>query len=157
MSSPSENSPESKPRKIPQFVKPLFEMGTEIPAPVEADQDIDDPKGEAHRVIKRLVAIVEDHTRAAKLLHLDLSADDVLAVIASLQDHAKGGKGVPVSGGRDEIHSYCLDRLFEELVEEPSNILFTTQKGEDSVRYDAMNASFWLECLDLFGRKYSRL
>ena len=54
-----------------------------------------------------------------------------------------------VGGARDEIHGYCLNRLFDELVEEPSNILFTTKTGPDSIRYDAMNAKFWLECLDL--------
>ena len=49
----------------------------------------------------------------------------------------------------DEIHGYCLNRLFDELVEEPSNILFTTKTGPDTMRYDAMNAAFWIECLDL--------
>ncbi len=136
--------------KESQVVRSLFEMGTETPPPVEAKQEMEDPKGEAQRIVKRLAAIVEDHKQAARSLHIDLGPDDLRAVIGSLKDHAKGGVGVPVSGARDEIHGYCLNRLFEELVEEPSNILFTTQKGNDTVRYDAMNASFWLECLDLF-------
>ena len=55
----------------------------------------------------------------------------------------------------DEIHGYCLNRLFDELVEEPSNILFTTKTGPDTIRYDAMNASFWIECLDLMEASFS--
>ena len=70
-------------------------------------------------------------------------------VISALRDHARGGKGSPVPGSRDEIHGYCLNRLFDEFVEEPSNILFTTKTGPDTTRYDAMNAAFWIECLDL--------
>jgi alpha-galactosidase len=46
-------------------------------------------------------------------------------------------------------HTHVLTRLFEELVEEPSNILFTTTTGPETTRYDAMDATFWLECLDL--------
>ena len=154
MSKSSENTPETKPTKVPSVIRPLFEMGTEIPAPVEAKQEMEDPRGEAQRIVRRLAAIVEDHRQAAKPLNIDLGANDIRAVLASLKQHAKGGTGVPIAGARDEIHGYCLNRLFEELVEEPSNILFTTQKGADAIRYDAMSASFWLECLELFELKY---
>ena len=35
---------------------------------------------------------------------------------------------------------------------EPSNVLFTTRTGPDSIRYDAMEPDFWIECLDLMER-----
>ena len=133
----------------PDTVRPLFEMGTEVPSLPEADQDIADRKGEAKRVVKRLAAIVEDHRQAAIPLNIKLGASDLSSVLGALRDHAQGRPGTPVGGARDEIRGYCLNRLFDELVEEPSNILFTTKTGPDSIRYDAMNAKFWLECLDL--------
>jgi len=131
-------------------VPSLFEMGSENLEPVEATQEMDDPKEEVQRIVKRLAAIVEDHKRAAEQLNITLGQDDLSLVIDSLKNHGKGGEGIPVPGARDEIHGYCLNRLFEELVEEPSNILYTTKRGADTVKYDAMNASFWLECLDFF-------
>ena len=133
----------------PDTVRPLFEMGTEVPFLPEADQDIADRNGEAKRVVKRLAAIVEDHRQAAIPLNIELGASDLSSVLGALRDHAQGRPGTPVGDARDEIHGYCLNRLFDELVEEPSNILFTTKTGPDSIRYDAMNAKFWLECLDL--------
>ena len=133
----------------PKTVRPLFEMGSEIPSNPEVDQEIQDRKGEAKRVVKRLTTIFEDHKDAAIPLKIKLSSQDLRLVLKALRDHAKGGSGSPVSGSRDEIHGYCLNRLFDELVEEPSNILFTTRTGPDTMRYDAMNASFWIECLDL--------
>jgi hypothetical protein len=133
----------------PKTVRPLFEMGSEIPSNPEVEQEIQDRKGEAERVVKRLVSIFDDHKDAAIPLKIKLSSEDLRLVINALRDHAKGGSGSPVSGSRDEIHGYCLNRLFDELVEEPSNILFTTKTGPDTMRYDAMNASFWIECLDL--------
>ena len=133
----------------PKTVRPLFEMGSEIPSNPEVEQEIQDRKGEAKRVVKRLTTIFEDHKAAAMPLKIKLSSEDLRLVMKALRDHAKGGSGSPVSGSRDEIHGYCLNRLFDELVEEPSNILFTTKTGPDTMRYDAMNASFWIECLDL--------
>ena len=126
----------------------LFDFESSIIPPVEAEQHIDDPKGEIIRIVKRLGAIVEDHRQSAIPLNIKLGASDIKSVIGSLRKHAKGEEGHPVPNARDEIHGYCLNRLFEELVEEPSNILYSTQKRDDTIRYDAMSASFWLECLD---------
>ena len=135
--------------ETPKTVRPLFEMGSEIPSNPEVEQEIQDRKGEAKRVVKRLTTIFEDHKAAAMPLKIKLSSEDLRLVMKALRDHAKGGSGSPVLGSRDEIHGYCLNRLFDELVEEPSNIFFTTRTGPDTLRYDAMNASFWIECLDL--------
>ena len=43
----------------------LFEMGSELPQNPEVEQEIQDRKGEAKRVVKRLAAIFEDHKDAA--------------------------------------------------------------------------------------------
>ena len=136
-------------KETSKTVRSLFEMGSEIPSNPEVEQEIEDRKGEAKRVVKRLASIFEDHKNAAIPLKIKLSSRDLHLVINALREHAKGGSGSPVSGSRDEIHGYCLNRLFDELVEEPSNILFTTKTGPDTMRYDSMNASFWIECLDL--------
>ena len=138
----------------PDTVRPLFEMGTEMPPQPEIEQDIGDRKGEAKRILKRLAAIVEDHRQAAISLGVELGGRELFFVLSALRKHAQGLQGSPVKGARDEIHGYCLNRLFDELVEEPSNILFTTKTGPDSVRYDAMNAAFWIECLDLMEATY---
>ncbi len=135
-------------------IRPLFEMGTEIPPLPEIEQDIVDRKAESKRIVKRLAAIVEDHRQAAIPLDVKLGASDLNAVLNALREHAQGLPGRPVRNTRDEIHGYCLNRLFDELVEEPSNILFATKTGTESIRYDAMNAAFWMECLDLMEVTY---
>ncbi|MEO0444988.1 MAG: hypothetical protein AAF191_02810 [Verrucomicrobiota bacterium] len=135
-------------------VRPLFDTELEVPPPSDVIQEIDDRKGEAKRIVKRLAAIIEDHRQAALPLSIELGSSDISSVIGALREHAQGKAGSPVPGARDEIHGYCLNRLFDELVEEPSNILFTTMTGPDTVRYDAMNAEFWMECLDLMEAIY---
>ena len=143
-----------KREESPRTVRPLFEMGSEEPPLPEVEQEIDDRKAEAKRVIKRIYAIFEDHRDAAVSLKIKLGPQDLSLVLEALRQHAKGGSGTPVPGSRGEIHGYCLNRLFEELVEEPSNILFTTKTGPDTMRYDAMNAEFWIECLDLMEQTF---
>lgn len=133
----------------PETVRPLVEVNKELFPPTETQQAIADRKGEAKRIVKRLAAIVEDHRQAALPLDIELGAKDISSVLTALREHARGGAGTPVPGSRDEIHGYCLNRLFDELVEEPSNILFTTVTGPDTIRYEAMSAAFWMECLDL--------
>ncbi|MEM6916717.1 MAG: hypothetical protein AAF491_09150 [Verrucomicrobiota bacterium] len=134
------------PEERPETTRPLFDV---LPPSPEIKQEIADRKGEAKRIVKRLAAIVEDHRQSALHLDIEIGAREISLVISALRDHAEGGAGTPVPGARDEVHGYCLNRLFEELVEEPSNILFTTKTGPDTVRYDAMNTPFWIECLDL--------
>ena len=51
-------------------VRPLFEMGSELPQNPEVEQDIQDRKGEAKRVIKRLASIFAEHKDAALPLSL---------------------------------------------------------------------------------------
>ena len=74
-------------------------------------------------------------------------------VIAALRDHANGGLGTLKLNDYDEIESHCLNRLFEELVEEPSNILYVTPTSPSTTRYNSMDPSFWIECLDLLERE----
>lgn len=135
----------------PETIRPLFEVLPTLPA---VEQEIEDRKAEAKRVVKRLAAIIEDHRQSAIPLNIELGAKEISSVLSALREHARGGTGTPVPGANDEVHGYCLNRLFDELVEEPSNILFTTKTGPDTIRYEAMNADFWMECLDLLEAIY---
>lgn len=133
----------------PKEVRSLFEMGSELPPAPEVKQEIGNRKEEAKRVVKRLYAIFEEHREAAIHLEIELGLKDLSIVLECLREHARGGTKITFSGSRDEIHDYCLKRLFDELAEEPSNILFTTKTGPKTIRYDAMSADFWIECLDV--------
>jgi hypothetical protein len=133
----------------PKTIRPLFKIEEEKPGPpVDAPEIINRPQ-EAKRVAKRITSIVDEHRHASLALGVTLGAAELRIVIAALRDHAKGGPGTLDLTNRDELQSHCLRRLFEELVEEPSNILYATKTGADSIRYDAMESSFWIECLDL--------
>jgi hypothetical protein len=103
---------------------------------------------EVSRIAPRLMLLMDEHRRAAQSMNIILDRDSILHVIESLREHARQGDPQPAATARDEVHAYVLTRLFDELSEEPSNILFTTQTSPDTVRYDAMEAAFWIECLN---------
>lgn len=111
-------------------------------------QEIEDRKGEAGRVVKRLLAIIEDHRQAAVRLGVEMDAGLLEVVIRALEAELRreDARAVLQQGG-DEVRSYLATALYEELLEEPSNILFTTHVAPDVVRYEAMDAGFWGECV----------
>ena len=141
-------------------VRPLFDVQPQINKSLEPTQSeepqqtFDTHSAEAQHVVKRLLTIIEEHRDAASHMSISLNAEDLTLVTNALKDHAKGGKGILAIEGKDEVLSYCLTRLYEELVEEPSNILYTTKTGKDTVRYDAMEAPFWIACLNLLEQKF---
>jgi hypothetical protein len=111
------------------------------------------PGEEKARILKRLIALVAEHSLSAERVGIHLSQNDLKIVFAALRDHAKTGTAPTFDTSRDEIHHYVLDSLFAELVEEPSNILYTTRTSADTMRYDAMQPDFWIECLDLLEKR----
>ncbi|HAE30189.1 MAG TPA: hypothetical protein DCF89_03665 [Flavobacteriales bacterium] len=134
---------------IPATTKPLFEdlqMGSPLP---DDKPEIVNRKAEAKRVINRISGIILEHREASLQLNVVLGWNELSIVINALRDHAQGGQGILQLAGLDEIQAHCINRLYEELVEEPSNILYSTPTGPSTTRYDSMEPSFWIECLDL--------
>ena len=129
------------------FRKSPFIGGVPEPPPAKPPQDIEDRKGEARRIVKRLLAIIADHHSSSDHLGVALDQPLLLQVVAALEAEIRGQDPAPLLHHDDEIRRYLIQALYEELLEEPSNILFTTQVSPDVVRYDAMETAFWQECL----------
>ena len=140
-------------KNIPDTIRPLFDFDQRgVSLPIDKPV-IENRVAEAKRVIKRLAAIILEHREVSLQLGFELEGEDLRIVIEALREHAVGGRGFLQLSDHDEIQSHCLNRLYEELVEEPSNILYATPTGPDSTRYDAMDPSFWIECLNLLEEK----
>jgi len=115
--------------------------------PSRTPQEIEDRKGEAKRIVKRLLAIIADHHSSAD--HIGMALDQVLLlkVVSALEAETREEDPSPLLHDDDEVLAYLMRALYEELLEEPSNILFTTQVNPETVRYEAMEVGFWRECL----------
>jgi hypothetical protein len=124
----------------------------EIETP-KAPQEIEDRKGEAKRIVKRLLAIIADHHSSADCIGVALDQKLLLQVVAALEAETRNEDPTPLLQHEDEVRAYLMQALYDELLEEPSNILFTTQVSEDVVRYEAMEGKFWRECLEELGRQ----
>lgn len=109
--------------------------------------EIADRAGETRRVVKRLLAIIDDHRIAAERLGVALDGSLLEAVIGALEAEVRREDPKPWLQPFDEVRSYVATALYEELLEEPSNILFTTQVSPDVVRYEAMEGEFWAGCV----------
>ncbi|MEO5714099.1 MAG: hypothetical protein ABIT37_11480 [Luteolibacter sp.] len=115
--------------------------------PSRTPQEIEDRKGEAKRIVKRLLAIIADHHSSADHIGVALDQTLLLKVVSALEAETRDEDPAPLLHDDDEVPAYLMRALYEELLEEPSNILFTTQVNPDTVRYEAMEVIFWRECL----------
>jgi hypothetical protein len=111
------------------------------------EQARDDRDGEIARVVKRLLAIVREHRASARRVGSPLGRDALRTILQALRIESFGGDPRPLLHHRDPVAAYLRESLFQELLEEPSNVLFTTRLDDETVRYEAMEAAFWRECL----------
>ena len=74
-------------------------------------------------------------------------ADSLDIVLGALEAETRDEDPTGILSDFDEIRTYLLTSLYQDLLAEPSNILFTTHIAKDVVRYEAMEADFWRECL----------
>ena len=141
----------SKPRRMKSFGTPAAEIlrldFSKLGKPVEA-QPIEDRAAEARRVVKRLLAIIREHRASALRVGSPLDDAALALVIRALRIESLGGDYHPLLHHDDPVTAYLRQSLFEELLEEPSNILFTTQLDDETIRYEAMESAFWRECLE---------
>jgi hypothetical protein len=123
-------------------ISPLTEQD-----PTKPPQDIHDRKGETRRIVKRLLAMIEEHRKAALRMNFVLNAEALDVVLRALEAETCGADPAAILSDPDTIRSYLLTSVYEDLLAEPSNILFTTHVATDVVRYEAMEVAFWGECV----------
>ena len=115
--------------------------------PAKPPQEIEDRKGETRRIVKRLLAIIEEHRISALRMGFTMDAAALDTVIRALEAETENEDPSLVLANEDEIQNYLLTSLYEDLLAEPSNILHTTHIAKDVVRYEAMEVAFWRECV----------
>lgn len=128
-------------------IRPLSSDGSPVFLPPTGPK-IPDRAGEIPRVLKRLKTLIGTHHESSVRSGYPLEPTDLRAVVSALLAETRGEDPVPHLDTGNEITTYFRRALYDELLEEPSNILFTTKVSEDVVRYEAMPVDFWRECLE---------
>ena len=92
--------------------------------PAKPPQEIEDRKGETRRVVKRLMAIIEEHRVSAQRIGVTLDAAALEIVLNSLEAETRMEDPQPIlQSSANELLRYVVSSLYEELLAEPSNIL----------------------------------
>lgn len=108
---------------------------------------VENASAEVKRVVKRLKVLLAPHFGSAARMGVTLGPDDLRAVIRALMAEADRLSPEPHLQCPEELRHYLRRTMFEELVGEPSNILYTTRVNAEVVRYEAMPSDFWKRCL----------
>lgn len=124
-------------------------LGIESAPPPQADflHNIEDQRAEIGRVARRLEGIVATHLESARRMHESMTPAQIRAVLDALRVEAREAGRPPTFAG-SEVGVYLQQTLYEELLEEPSNIFYSTRVSEEVMRYEPLPRDFWLACLD---------
>ncbi len=115
--------------------------------------EIEDRPAEIRRVVKRLEHLLASHLDSAQRMNKQLGEDDFRSIFAALEAEADGLNPQSHLSCPDTVREYLRGLIYEELLGEPSNILYSTRVSKDVIRYDAMPKEFWKECLAAFRKK----
>lgn len=99
-------------------------------------------------MVRRLLPIVREHRASARRVGSPFDDTDLRAVFYALRVESLGGDPQTLLQHPDAVAAWLRRALYQDLLEEPSNVFFTTQIDEDTVHYDTMDAAFWRECLE---------
>jgi hypothetical protein len=117
-------------------------------SPRRPSEPVEDRGAECDRVLRRLLAILREHRASARRVGSPLDREAVLTVIAALRLESFGGDPRHLLRHPDPVAAWLRETLYQDLLEEPSNVLFTTRIDDETVRYEAMAPAFWRECLE---------
>jgi len=113
---------------------------------------LEDQPAEVRRVVKRMLARLDEQQEQALRLQADFTRADAVAVIDALLAETNRNDPRPLLKGTDPIREYLRCTLYDEWLGEPSNILYTTRVSDETVRYEAMPGAVWKACLTTLRR-----
>lgn len=144
-------SPEPLPREQRSFLTPRVEIlrldFSRLGRPARP-LPIEDREAETRRVVHHLSAIVREHRASARRIGSPLDDRALRAVFDALRVESLGGDPQSLLQHPEPVAAWLRQALFEDLLEVPGNVFFTTRLDEETVRYEAMEAAFWRECLE---------
>lgn len=143
-------TPDPVPEKKRCFLPPRVELlrldFSKLGRPARL-QPIADRDVESGRVVRHLLAIVREHRASARRIGSPLDEGALRAVFDALRVESLGGDPRALLQHPDPVAAWLRQALFEDLLEVPGNLFSTTRLDEETVRYEAMEAAFWRECL----------
>lgn len=113
-----------------------------IPRPIE-NRD-----SECKRIVARLHSIVREHRASARRIGTPLGDTILKNILKALVAESYGNDFRPFLRSTDPVESFLCVVLFDDLLELPGNILFTSRSGTGATRYSTMESSRWRDCLN---------
>jgi len=97
-------------------------------------------------VITRLQVVIADYLQSGTSLQIKLNPIEILSAIAAAIREAEGQPS-PWPDGAD-ARTFFLHGLYDELIQQPSNIFETKVFPDGTERYLPINRSTWKACLE---------
>lgn len=99
-----------------------------------------------HAVVSKLHVVIADYLDSGKPLKITLSAVEILSAVEAAIRESEGQPS-PWPDGAD-ARTFFLHGLYDDLIQQPSNIFETKLFPDGSERYIPVSRSTWKACLE---------
>ncbi len=136
----------------PEAVISSVKTERELQRLINGEGEVD--KSQISQVVKKLQVVIADYLESGRDIDIRLTPLEIIsAVEAAIQETA--GKPSPWPDGAD-ARTFFIHGLYDELIQQPSNIFETKLFPDGSTRYVPIGRAVWKACLEKLRDRLSR-
>ncbi len=136
----------------PEAVISSVKTERELQRLINGEGEVD--KSQISQVVKKLQVVIADYLESGRDIDIRLTPLEIIsAVEAAIQEAA--GKPSPWPDGAD-ARTFFIHGLYDELIQQPSNIFETKLFPDGSTRYVPIGRAVWKACLEKLRDRLSR-
>ena len=106
-------------------------------------------------IVNKLQSVIANYMRGLAGGEFQISSEDILQATARALEEANG-KPWPYPDGQD-AHTFIVHGLYEEIVQQPSNIFETRLFPDGTERYIPIGKGMWQACLKALHQKVHKI
>jgi hypothetical protein len=110
-----------------------------------AGEDVPDPR-QITAVVEKLKGVMADYLQSGKPLKISLTQAEALSTVEAAMKEAEGQPSAWPDGA--DARAFFIHGLYDELIQQPSNIFETKVFPDGTERYIPISRSAWKLCLE---------
>lgn len=133
----------------PESVVSVIKTQRELQRLINGEADVDE--AQMDEVVKKVQVVMADYLESGRGLGMKLTCVEVLSAIQAAIEEAEGNPSAWPDGA--DARAFFVHGLYDELVQQPSNIFETKLFPDGSTRYVPISRAAWKACLERLKRR----
>lgn len=133
------------------FKKSSYDFRDNPGAPLDADEEPAPPTpAELIPLVRRLDEVLGEYLTPSIGMGIEVTGEDILEVVDNAIEEAIQPGHEPFFGDKDQTRKVFLEGVYEELIQQPSNIFETIRRADGKEVYVPLKPKTWQATLLMF-------